>query len=363
MFEKLTPGQEIESTVVQISGDTVFIDLNAKSEGVISAAEFLDENGNMKIKEGDKIKAIFTGEIRGEMKFTTRIAGEDADDSMLENAFKNHLTVEGNVKGEIKGGYEVLIGNKRAFCPFSQMGGREKEESAAYIGRTLPFVITEYKEGGKNLIVSNRAVLETERKEQIVTLSKKVTEGAVVSGTVKSLQSFGAFVDVDGFQVLLPISEISHQRVQDISSVLKVGQEITAKVISADWNRERVSISTKAMEKDPWDSVLENHKAGEKFDGQISRIADFGLFIQVEAGIDGLLHASTLEGVDKNTTLKKKFSVGQTMSVVIKEIDAKAKRISLLPATSVEQDNSAESYLSHQDSSETYNPFAALLKK
>lgn len=363
MFEKLTPGQEIESTVVAVSGDTVFIDLNAKSEGIIDAQEFTDENGNIKIKEGDKIKAIFVGLIRGEMKFTTRIAGEDADDSMLENAFKNQLTVEGHVEKEIKGGFEVKLGTKRAFCPYSQMGGRERKENAEYVGLTLSFIITEYKEGGKNILVSNRKILEAARQEHIVTLSKKVTEGAVVQGTVKSIQSFGAFVDVDGFQTLLPISEISHERVNDVSKVLSVGQEITAKVIKADWQHEKVSISTKALEKDPWDSVAENHKAGEKFDGKITRIADFGLFIQVEPGIDGLVHASTLEGVDKNTNLKKKFSAGQTLSVVIKEIDAAAKRISLLPATSVEQDNSAATYLSSQDSSETYNPFAALLKK
>ncbi len=363
MFEKLNLGEKIETTVVAVSGDTVFIDLNAKSEGVINAAEFADENGNLKIREGDKITAIFVGENHGEMKFTTRIAGENAGTEMLENAFKTQEIVNGNVEKEIKGGFEIRLGESRAFCPYSQMGGRNKEENSAYIGRTLPFLITEFKEGGKNILVSNRKVQEAERAEHIVTLSKKVTEGAVVEGTVKSIQSFGAFVDVDGFQTLLPISEISHKRVNDASEVLEVGQKITAKVIKADWNREKVSISTKALEKDPWDSVLENHKAGEKFDGKITRIADFGLFVQIEPGIDGLVHASAIEGVDRNTNLKKKFNAGDTMSVIVKEIDAKARRISLLPATSVEQDNSAKSYLSSQNDSETYNPFAALLKK
>ena len=147
---------------------------------------------------------IFVGESRGEMKFTTRIAGEDADDSMLENAFKNQLTVEGSVEEEIKGGFRIKLGGKRAFCPYSQMGGREKEENTSYVGRTLPFIITEYKEGGKNILVSNRKIHEAEREQHIVTLSKKITEGAIVQGTVKSIQSFGAFVEVDGFQTLLP---------------------------------------------------------------------------------------------------------------------------------------------------------------
>lgn len=363
MFEKITPGQEIETTVVAINADTIFIDLNAKSEGVVNIADFLDENGKCTVKEGDKIKVFFIGEINGEMKFAARIKSENADSSMIENAYKSEIPVEGHVEKEIKGGFEVKVGATRAFCPYSQMGGREKEEPSAYIGKVLPFIVTEFKEGGKNVLVSNRKVIEAEREQKIVTLSKKISQGAIVEGTVKSLQSFGAFVDVDGFQTLLPISEVSFERINNLADTLSVGQKITAKVINADWKNRKVSISIKALEKNPWDEAAQKYKIGEKFDGKISRIADFGLFVEIGKGIDGLVHISTLNDVDKNTNLKKKFSVGQTMSVVIKEIDAKNKRISLVPATSVEQDNSASKYLNSQDDGETYNPFAALLKK
>ncbi len=363
MFEKITPGQEIESTVVAINADTIFIDLNAKSEGVVNIANFLDENGKCTVKEGDKIKVFFVGEINGEMKFAARIKSENADSSMIENAYKSEIPIEGHVEKEIKGGFEVKVGATRAFCPYSQMGGREKEEPSAYIGKVLPFIVTEFKEGGKNILVSNRKVIEAEREQKIVTLSKKISQGAIVEGTVKSLQSFGAFVDVDGFQVLLPISEVSFERVNNLADVLSAGQKITAKVINADWKNRKVSISLKALEKNPWDEATQKYKIGEKFDGKISRIADFGLFVEIGKGIDGLVHVSALNDVDKNTNLKKKFSAGQTMSVVIKEIDAKNKRISLVPATSVEQDNSASKYLNSQDDGETYNPFAALLKK
>ncbi len=363
MFEKITPGQEIETTVVAINADTIFIDLNAKSEGVVNIADFLDENGKCTVKEGDKIKVFFIGEINGEMKFAARIKSENADSSMIENAYKSEIPVEGHVEKEIKGGFEVKVGATRAFCPYSQMGGREKEEPSAYIGKVLPFIVTEFKEGGKNVLVSNRKVIEAEREQKIVTLSKKISQGAIVEGTVKSLQSFGAFVDVDGFQTLLPISEVSFERINNLADTLSVGQKITAKVINADWKNRKVSISIKALEKNPWDEAAQKYKIGEKFDGKISRIADFGLFVEIGKGIDGLVHVSTLNDVDKNTNLKKKFSVGQTMSVVIKEIDAKNKRISLVPATSVEQDNSASKYLNSQDDGETYNPFAALLKK
>ena len=348
MFEKITPGQEIESTVVAINADTIFIDLNAKSEGVVNIADFLDENGKCTVKEGDKIKVFFVGEINGEMKFAARIKSENADSSMIENAYKSEIPIEGHVEKEIKGGFEVKVGATRAFCPYSQMGGREKEEPSAYIGKVLPFIVTEFKEGGKNILVSNRKVIEAEREQKIVTLSKKISQGAV---------------DVDGFQALLPISEVSFERVNNLADVLSAGQKITAKVINADWKNRKVSISLKALEKNPWDEAAQKYKIGEKFDGKISRIADFGLFVEIGKGIDGLVHVSALNDVDKNTNLKKKFSAGQTMSVVIKEIDAKNKRISLVPATSVEQDNSASKYLNSQDDGETYNPFAALLKK
>lgn len=363
MFEKLVPGQEIKTTVVAVNGDTIFVDLSAKSEGVVDAAEFTDENGVCSVKAGDTLKLFFMGEVRGELQFTSKIKGENAGTEMLEKAFASHIPVEGLVEKEIKGGYEIKIGGNRAFCPFSQMGGRRKDDNQVIVGKNLPFIITEYKEGGKNILVSNRAVLEEQRAEHIVTLSKKITDGAIVEGTVKSLQTFGAFVDVDGFQTLLPISEISFERVSNPGEILSVGQKITAKVLKADWAHERVSISMKALAENPWDSITKKCKPGDKFNGTISRITDFGLFITIDKGIDGLVHVSALKDVDKNTNLKKKFNAGDTFSVVVKEIDAENKRISLIPATSVEQDNSAASYMSSQDTSETYNPFAALLKK
>lgn len=364
MFEKLTPGQEIESTVVAVSGETVFIDMSAKSEGVINAAEFADENGNLSVKEGDKIKAFFIGEKNGEMRFTTKIAGNSADDTMLENAFKNRIPVQGKVEKEIKGGFEVTVGSKRGFCPYSQMGFRQKEEACYYIGRVLTFIIQEYKDDGKKLVVSNRAVLEEEHKGQISALGERIAVGSVVTGTVKSLQSFGAFVDIEGFQALLPISEVALERVTDLSKFLEPGQEITVKVINTDWAHEKVSVSLKALIADPWESVSSKFSAGQKIDGKISRVADFGVFINLDKGIDGLVHISAL-GVDRNTNLKKKFSVGQEMSVTIKEIDAANKRISLVPSTSTEQDDNASAYFAthKDDDGDTYNPFAALLKK
>lgn len=363
-------GDEIETTVVLISNDTVFIDLGLKSEGFVDKAEFTDDEGNCSVKEGDKIKVFFTGSNRDELHFTTKIKGENAGNEILENAYKNSLPVEGRVEKEIKGGFEVKIGTARAFCPYSQMGYKNRLEPALYVGRTVSFVITEFKNEGKNIIVSNRRLEEQAENDKVNALAGKLTEGSVVKGTVKSIQSYGAFIDVDGFQALLPVSEISHQRINDVASVLSEGQVIEAKVIKADWNtqkpeRSKVSLSLKALESDPWDSVSDSLKIGQKIKGKIERIAGFGVFVNLLPGIDGLVHVSELKDVSATTNLSKKFKTGEEMDVVIQKIDVSEKRISLSPASSVQQDNDAASYLADQndDDGDTYNPFAALLKK
>lgn len=363
-------GDEIETTVVQVSGDTVFIDLGLKSEGFVDKADFTDENGNCTVKEGDKVKVYFVGSNRDELHFTTKIKGENAGLQILENAFNNALPVEGHVEKEIKGGFEVKLGQTRAFCPYSQMGYKNRLEPAEYIGKTMTFLISEFKNEGKNIIVSNRRLEEETENAKVNALSGKLSEGNTVSGTVKSIQSYGAFVDIDGFQALLPISEISHQRVNDVSELLSVGQKIEAKIIKADWNtqhpdRSKVSLSLKALEKDPWENVTQALKPGQKISGKIARIAGFGLFVNLLPGIDGLVHISEIEDVSTTTNLSKKFKVGEEFDVVVQKIDVANKRISLSPATSAEQDNEAETYLESQDSDDgdTYNPFAALLKK
>ena len=358
-------GEEVETTVVQVAGDTVFIDVGQKSEGFVNAAEFRDADGNVTVHEGDKIRVYFVGDSRGELHFTTRLAGESAGNEMLEKAWKNGVPVEGSVEKEIKGGFEVKIGGTRAFCPYSQMGYRNREEPAAYVGKHLTFLITEYKNDGKDLIVSNRKVLEQAENQKIAALSERLVPGARIQGRIKSLQSYGAFVDIDGFQALLPISEVSHEHVKDLAEVLSVGQQIEAVVIKADWKQEKVSVSMKSLEKDPWEDADSLIKPGAKIDGTIARVTPFGLFVNLAKGIDGLVHISALEDVSANTNLAKKYKAGETFSVVVEKVDAAEKRISLLPASSAEQDSSAASYLSSQDdsNSETYNPFALLLKK
>ena len=358
-------GQEVETSVVQISSDTVFIDLGLKSEGFVDKAEFIDADGNCTVKEGDKIKVYFVSQNRDELHFTTRLKGENADTNVLESAFNSGLPVEGHVEKEIKGGFEVKIGTARAFCPYSQMGYKQRKEPSEYVGMHLSFKISEYKNDGKNIVVSNRALLEEQAAAELENLSQKYTVGMTVSGTVKSIESYGAFIDLNGFQALLPISEISRSRISNVADVFKVGQEITAKIIKADWKHEKVSLSTKELEADPWDSVAEKFPVGTEIEAKISRVADFGVFVNLAEGIDGLVHISKLN-VERNTNLKKVFNPGDEISVIVEKVDAEEKRISLSTKVSNEEENNANEYMaSHKEDDDgmSYNPFAALLKK
>lgn len=361
--EKLQPGQMVETEIVSISKDCIFLQLSGKSEGVLDRAELADQDGKISVKEGDTIKAYFLQSKNGEMLFTTKISGEKAGSAMLENAFRNKIPVEGNVEKEIKGGYEIKIGDSRAFCPYSQMGLKRTENSAACVGKRLTFRIQEYKENGRNILVSNRVIEEEARQEHLESLKKTLKVNTVIKGTIKSVQDFGAFVEIDGVQALLPVSEIGRNRVEDIHSVLSAGQEVEAEIIKIDWASERITLSMKSLLSDPWSTVAEKYPKGSKHNGKVVRIANFGVFVSLEPGIDGLLHNSELRGDSKYNNTGNAVKMGETLSVQVLDIDIAQKRISLKQSSSLEEDETAKKYLDNDSASDTYNPFAALLKK
>ncbi len=360
----LKPGQEIEAEVVSVTDNCIFLQLNGKSEGQLDVEEFMDKDGNITVHEGDKVKAYFLNSKNGEMHFTTRISGEKAGDALLQSAFEGGIPVEGTVEKEIKGGFEVKVGDSRAFCPYSQMGMKRVENAQEYIGKHLTFKIMEYKEKGRNILVSNRAILEEERREKIEALKKTLQEGMTVTGVVKSLRNFGAFIDLGGVQALLPISEISRSRVEDIEKALSVGQEIEVVILKLDWAAERISVSMKKLLADPWDSVKDKYKPGSRYTGEVVRLTNFGAFVSLEPGLDGLIHISDLEkdSRDYPEQKQKKLKRGDRISVEINSVDVDKKRISLKP---VDDDQGKENFSDYMDSgsdSEGYNPFAALLK-
>ncbi len=202
-------GQVVETEVVSISKDCVFLQLNGKSEGILDLDELTDKDGNLTVKVGDRLRVFFLNAENGEMRFTTRIGGNAAGPEMLEQAYIEKMPVEGLVEKEIKGGYEIKIGEFRAFCPYSMMGEKRSDNSAEYIGKRLSFKIQEYKDNGRSILVSNRAIHEEARQERLEALKKTLQEGMVITGSIASIQSFGAFVDLGGIQALLPVSEIS----------------------------------------------------------------------------------------------------------------------------------------------------------
>lgn len=363
-MESLKSGQLLDTHICSISKDTIFLQLAGKSEGILSKDEMVDKEGNLTVKVGDPIRVFFLQNKNGELHFTTRIGGETAGPAMLEQAYRSNIPVEGVVEKEIKGGYEIKIGETRAFCPFSQMGAKRSDNPADYIGKHLNFKITEYRENGRNILVSNRAIHEEARLENLEALKLKLKPGMVVQGTIKSIQDYGAFVDIEGVQALLPISEIGRTRTDDIRALLSVGQEIEASILKIDWASEKISLSMKNLLSDPWDQVADKYPVGSKHEGKVVRLTDFGAFVSLEPGLDGLVHISLLR-MDSKFSNSKELSVkmGQLLPVEILGVERGSKRISLKPATTKEEDETSAKYLNASSAGDTYNPFAALLNK
>jgi small subunit ribosomal protein S1 len=358
------PGQAVQTEVVSISKDCVFLQLNGKSEGILDREELTDGEGNLTVKVGDSLRVFFLKADNGELRFTAKISGKAAGAEMLEQAYLEKMPVEGLVEKEIKGGFEIRIGESRAFCPYSKMGERRSDNAAEYVGKRLSFKIQEYKDRGRSILVSNRAIHDEARAERLEELKKTLREGMVVTGTIESIQSFGAFVDLGGIRALLPVSEISRSRVEDIQAHLSVGQEIQALILQIDWQKERISLSMKSLLADPWETAREKYPEGSKHTGKVVRLADFGAFVSLESGIDGLVHSSEIikaGSYDPRGGLTLKL--GQSLSVEILGVDRANRRISLKPATTIEEDETAAKYLDASADSTTYNPFAALLKK
>ncbi|MBW2631701.1 MAG: 30S ribosomal protein S1 [Deltaproteobacteria bacterium] len=327
---RLEPGQRVEAQIVDIGSDWVFLGLGGKSEGSLDKKELLDENGDFTLKIGDTVTAYFLSSRHNEMLFTTRITSGEAGRNFLEHASSSGIPVEGLVETETKGGFRVKIaGDTMAFCPYSQMGLRRVEDSSEYVGKRMPFIITEYGENGRNVILSNRAILEAELRAKREALKEELSEGMKVKGPVASIQNFGAFIDIGGIQGLLPISEIGWARVEDIHDVLSVGQELELVILNLDWEKDRMSLSLKATLPDPWDQVEEKYPAGSSHVGKVARLTKFGAFVTLEGGVDGLVHISKLGGGKRINHPNEVLEQGQALEVIVETVDREKRRLSL----------------------------------
>jgi small subunit ribosomal protein S1 len=328
--KQLSPGQKIKAVVVDVSQDSIFLDVGGKSEGFIDRKELEDETGDVTVKAGDSIEVYFLSSARNEMLFTTKIGGGSTSLAHLEEAYRNGIPLEGFIKQEIKGGFEVTVAGKiRTFCPYSQMDIRRIPDAEDYVGEHMLFKITEYKENGRNIILSRRIILEEEREEKRELLKETLQEGMTVKGVITSIQKFGAFVDIDGIEGLIPISEIGWSRIEDIQEILSEEQKVEVVILKLDWENDRYSFSLKQALPDPWESISQKLPVGSSHSGTVVRLTKFGAFVNLAEGIDGLIHISKLGGGRRINHPKEVLDEGQTVEVKIEEADAEQKRLSL----------------------------------
>jgi small subunit ribosomal protein S1 len=326
--KRVEKGQTIEGTLVSIGAEVALVDVGGKSEAIIDIDELKDHDGNLEVHVGDHIQAVVVSTAGG-LTLSRRLALGAATARQLEDAFQAGLPVEGKVERAVKGGYEVRIGRQRAFCPVSQIDIVRNTEPAQHEGRVYKFRIVEYKEAGRNLVLSRRALLEEEQRASAEEIRKTIVEGAVVSGRVASVRDFGAFVDLGGgIQGLLHVSEMGWARVSDPSQVVKPGDEITVIVLRVDADKQKISLGLRQLMADPWSKVADAYQAGQLRSGRVTRVADFGAFVELEPGIEGLVPLSE-SGVARDGDVKKAFPVGTQLDVVVSEVDAAARRIRL----------------------------------
>lgn len=328
--ERLQPGQRVRAKVVSVSGDHVYIDLGGKSEGAVDLSEFADGKGMATVREGDEIDAFFVTVRDGLMRLTTLVGGYPAATlRSIRDAYEAGIPVNGEVRKEIKGGFEVSVGGVRCFCPFSHIDLRAGREGGDYSGQTFPFRVLEYDEEGKKIILSRRVLLEEEKQARVDKLKETLSVGMEVTAEVKSVLNFGAFVDLGGVDALIPASEISWDRSVNPADALCAGQNITAKVISIDWENNRLTLSIKATQPDPWTSAAEKYPVGSRVSGSIVRLSPFGVFVRLEPGIEGLVHISNLGAGRRINHPREVVESGQLVEVYVLSLDEHNRKISL----------------------------------
>lgn len=319
-FKTPETGELLRGQIVSISGDDAFVSYGGPSEAVMAAAELegLDVGDSV---EGTVVKT--SPEIRISRKMMKGKASLD----QLRNMYENRLPVQGKVSGRNKGGFDISVSGLRAFCPLSQIALGKIENPDAFLNQTYDFRVTELSDDGRRIVVSRAALLKEEAAARAQETRARVVPGAELTGRVKTITPFGAFVDLGGVDGLLHVSEMSRRRVTDPKELVTVGQEVRVKVIKVDNDGKRISLSMKDQEPDPWSDVADRYPAGAQFTGKIVRSTDFGYFIEVEPGLDGLVHLSQLPlGVKAGDP---SVSIGSTVTGWVREVDPAKKRLSL----------------------------------
>ena len=325
------PGEVINATVVDITPDFVRLDAGLKSESSIPVEQFKDANGELEVKVGDVVQvvleAIESGD--GETMLSREKAKRNEAWSKLEEAFKNNEAVTGVIDGKVKGGFTVQLGGIRAFLPGSLVDVRPVRDTSHLEGKELQFKVIKLDQKRNNVVVSRRAVIESENSADRENVLATLEEGKIVKGVVKNLTDYGAFVDLGGVDGLLHITDMAWKRVKHPSEIVTVGDEITVKVLKFDRERQRVSLGLKQLGEDPWANIAARFPVGSQLDGKVTNLTDYGCFVEIQEGVEGLVHVSEMDWTNKNIHPSKVVSVGDNVTVKVLEIDEERRRISL----------------------------------
>ena len=324
-------GSVVKGTVVAIQKGFVLVDTGSKSESSIPAEEFTNAQGELEVKVGDIVdvvlKAVDDG--YGETVASRLDAKRNEAWIALEKAYDEQATVLGLVNGKVKGGFTVELNGVRAFLPGSLVDTRPARDADHLLGKELDFKVIKLDQKRNNVVVSRRAVIESENSQDRDEVLANLVEGSEVKGTVKNLTDYGAFVDLGGVDGLLHITDMAWKRVKHPSEIVNVGDEITVKVLKFDKDRTRVSLGLKQLGQDPWAAIAQNHPVNSKLTCKVTNLTDYGCFVEILEGVEGLVHVSEMDWTNKNIHPSKVVSLGDTVEVMVLEIDEERRRISL----------------------------------
>jgi small subunit ribosomal protein S1 len=329
--QRIRPGMILTGLVIDVTPDVVIVNVGLKSEAVIPLEQFKNERGEVEVKSGDEVEVALDSveDGTGETRLSREKAKRARTWTRLEEAFNKSEIVTGVITGRVKGGFTVEIENVRAFLPGSLVDVRPVRDTSYLEGKPLEFKVIKLDQKRNNVVVSRRAVVEQEFSAERSALMDNLQEGAVVSGTVKNLTDYGAFVDLGGIDGLLHITDMAWKRVKHPSEVVKVGEEVQVRILKFDRERSRVSLGLKQLGADPWENIARRYPPTTRVFGKVTNIADYGAFVEIEDGVEGLVHVSEMDWTNKNVNPAKAVHTGQEVEVMVLDVDEERRRISL----------------------------------
>ncbi|HEU4403471.1 MAG TPA: S1 RNA-binding domain-containing protein [Candidatus Polarisedimenticolia bacterium] len=353
-------GETVQGTIVAIGPEVAFVDIGGKGEATIDVEELTDPDSDVQVKVGDTVQAVVVSTVGG-LRLSHRLARGAATRQRLNDAFRAGLPVEGRVEKAIKGGYEVRVGGQRAFCPVSQIDTSFTANPEVHVGQAYTFRIIECKEDGKELVVSRRALLQEEEGQRAEEIRRAVVPDAVLPGRVVSVLAYGAFVDLGGgVQGLLHVSEMGWSRVGNPMDLVRPGDAITVKVLRVD-DGGKISLGLKQLQADPWSTAAGKYRVGQALTGKVTRVANFGVFVELEPGIEALAHESSFPPTKTRDGWKAAVPPGAAVAVEILSLDLEQKRIGIA-VVDAEEKRAVREYAEHQDQAQT-SGFGSLADK